>query len=138
MKDGLEVLIIEDNHGDALLISELLHEVGILMHITVAEDGQKALDILNKENGYANALTPDFIVLDLNLPKVHGFEVLKQMKTKPELRSLPVVVMTGSLNKDDEIKARSMGVTDYRIKPVDSRDFDHTIRWLKKNLAPLA
>lgn len=96
------------------------------------------MDILNKDKRHIAAPTPDVVVLDLNLPKVHGFEVLRRMKASPSLRTLPVVIMTGSLNKDDEIRARDMGVSDYCIKPSRSDDFESVIRWFKENLAPLA
>ncbi len=133
----LEVLIIEDNPADAMLITELLDEVGIPLNVIVAKDGKKALDILNQEDGHSNDPTPDFVILDLNLPKVHGFDVLANMKSSPKLRSIPVVVMTGSLNKEDEVRARSLGVTDYCIKPSDLEDMAATGRWLKKKLASL-
>jgi CheY-like chemotaxis protein len=137
MTRRLEILLIEDNCGDAYLISELLRDVGIPLNITVAIDGQTALDILNKEKGHNNAPTPDFIVLDLNLPNIHGFEVLRRIRASSSLRTLPVVVMTGSLNIDDEVQACDIGVTDYLVKPARPDDFEPLIRWFKENLAPL-
>ncbi len=133
----LEVLIVDDNPGDAALIIVLLEDLGLPIHISIAENGEKALDILDKVNG-PSCPAPDFVVLDLNLPKVNGFDVLELMKSTPRLSSIPVVVMTGSLNKEDEIRSRRMGVTDYWIKPSSERDFDSTCRWLRKYLAPLA
>lgn len=138
MTRPLEILLIEDNDGDAFLISELLREVGFPVNITVARDGQTALDILYQDKGHIIAPTPEFVVLDLNLSNVHGFEVLRKIKTSPSLHTLPVVVMTGSLNPGDEVQARDIGVTDFRIKPARSEDFEPLIRWFKENLAPLA
>ncbi len=137
MEKPIEVLIIEDNPGDALLISELLETMGLPLHVTLAQNGQQALNILGNEGGHPKSPIPDFVILDLNLPKVHGFEVLAFMKSTPALRTIPVVVMTGSLNKEDEKKARAMGVTDYRIKPSVESEFDATRRWLRKNIVPL-
>jgi CheY-like chemotaxis protein len=138
MTRPLEILLIEDNDGDAFLISELLRDVGVPMNITIASDGQIALDILNKDKGHSTASTPDFVVLDLNLPNVNGFDVLRRIRTSPSLRTLPVVVMTGSLNPEDEALARSIGVADYRIKPAHSDEFESLIRWFKENLGRLA
>ena len=105
----LEVLIVEDNPGDALLISELMEETGLWIHASIANNGQMALDIFNNGGVQSNLPTPDLVILDLNLPKVNGFEVLAHIKADPKYRSIPVMVMTGSSNKDDEEKARGMG-----------------------------
>jgi CheY-like chemotaxis protein len=134
----LRILIIEDNPGDAYMISELLRETGLDLNITVAEDGQKGLDLLkDASNNGSAAASPDFIVLDLNLPKVHGYEVLAFIRGSPLLRSKPVVVMTGSLDHDDELKSRRMGAAGYLIKPSDRGEMEATRQWLKKNLTPL-
>ena len=79
------------------------------------------------------------MILDLNLPKINGFEVLKRLRSDPQLRSIPVVVMTGSLNKDDEIRAREeSGWMITRIKPLSRKEMDLTSLWLKKHLTALA
>jgi len=136
MSRPLEILIVEDNPADALLVSELLQEVGVPMNISIAEDGQKALDILDGLNGHPKRLPPDLIVLDLNLPKVHGFDVLMHVRAMPSHGPIPVLVMTGSLNPEDETRARSMGATDYCIKPVCSEDFRSLIDLFRRSLAP--
>lgn len=136
MSRPLEILIVEDNPADALLVSELLREVGVPMNISIAEDGQKALDILDGHNGHPERPPPDLIVLDLNLPKVHGFDVLMHVRTMPSHGPIPVLVMTGSLNPEDETKARSMGATDYCIKPVCSEDFRSLIDLFRRSLTP--
>lgn len=137
VKEQIEIMIIEDNVGDALLISELLEEIGISIHTSVAKDGRTAMDILMKENVSPTPSLPDFVILDLNLPKVHGFDILAYMKATPSLRSIPVVVMTGSLNGEDEKKARSMGVTDYCSKPATADEMDLTTGCLKRHLLPI-
>ena len=133
MSRPLEILIVEDNPADAFLVSELLQEVGVPMNISIAEDGQKALDILDG-NGCPERPLPDLIVLDLNLPKVHGFDVLMHVRAMPSYGPIPVLVMTGSLNPEDETRARSMGATDYCIKPVCSEDFRSLIDLFRKCL----
>ncbi len=133
----LEVLIVEDNPGDARLIFELLTDTGLSIHTSIAQNGQIALDMLRKEDGHSNCSTPDLVILDLNLPKVHGFDILGYMNATDNLRSIPVVVMTGSLNKGDEETARSLGVTDYCIKPASADDMDITTVCLKRHLEAL-
>jgi CheY-like chemotaxis protein len=133
----LGVLLIEDNKGDIFLIGELLRDTGLDVSITVAENGQLALAML-KRMAQDGTCVPDFVILDLNLPKVHGFDVLAYMKGAEPLHAVPVAVMTGSLNREDEVKARSMGVVDYRIKPSGREDFNATGVWLKKSLESLA
>jgi two-component system, chemotaxis family, response regulator Rcp1 len=137
VREPLEIMIIEDNIGDALLISELLEEIGLSIHTTIAKDGRMAMDIFKKENVSPNVSVPDLVILDLNLPKVHGFDILAYMKATPNLRSIPVVVMTGSLNREDEKRARSMGVTDYCNKPATADEMDVTTGCLKRHLEPL-
>ena len=129
----LEILIIEDNIGDAVLISDMLDDMGLSIHTTVVKDGSAALDRLGKVV-QSRVPLPDFVILDLNLPKVHGFDVLAYMKATPELSSVPVVVMTGSLNREDETKARGMGVTDYCSKPSTVEEMDDTIACLRRQL----
>ena len=132
----LEVLIVEDNPGDALLISELMEETGLWIHASIARNGQMALDIFNKGSVQSNLPTPDLVILDLNLPKVNGFEVLAHIKANPKYRSIPVMVMTGSSNRDDEEKARGMGVIDYCIKPATADEMETTMVCLKNSLNP--
>jgi CheY-like chemotaxis protein len=134
---SLQVLIVEDNPGDVLLISELLEETGIPLCISTAENGKKALDMIQKKNIYANISTPDLIILDLNLPIVKGFEVLSKIRSSQRMQSIPVVIMTGSMIKEDEVKARQMGATDYRVKPLSADEFESTCQWLRETLEPL-
>lgn len=133
----LEIMIVEDNPGDALLVTELLEDMGQSIHATIAKDGRVALDMFKKENGRYDGPLPDFVILDLNLPKVNGFDVLSYMKSTTELMSIPVVIMTGSLNKTDEERARCMGVTDYCCKPATIDEMESTAICLKRHLDPL-
>ena len=99
----------------------------------MAEDGQEALDIMRRIGQYGGPAL-DLVILDLNLPKVGGFDVLKAMKADDELRSIMVVVMTGSLRAEDEVRARSMGATDYCIKPATLEEMGMTIKCLRGHL----
>ncbi len=137
VREQIEIMIIEDNVGDAVLISELLDEMGISIHTTIAKDGRTAMDMLRKGDVGPSAAKPDFVILDLNLPKAHGFDILAYMKATPSLCSIPVVVMTGSLNGEDEKRARSMGVTDYCNKPATADEMVLTTGCLKRHLLPI-
>jgi CheY-like chemotaxis protein len=136
-KRCLQVLLVEDNQGDAFLIKEILRDTEIDLNVSVAENGQKALDMLNRTVGGINS-TYDLVILDLNLPKVHGLEVLSYMKSMHGLKQITVVIMTGSLNQDDETKARAMGANSYLIKPACNEEFETILRWMKGTLGPMA
>lgn len=136
-KRQLQVLLVEDNQGDAFLIKEMLHDTGIDLSISVAENGQKALDMLNRAVG-GNASSYDLVILDLNLPKVHGLEVLSYMKSMHGLKQITVVIMTGSLNHDDETKARALGANNYMIKPSSNEEFESIMQWMKGTLGHMA
>ena len=130
----LEVLIVEDNPGDAYIIKEMLKDLKLNLGITVAEDGQQALEILKaRRNG-----TPNLVILDLNLPKINGFEVLSYMKASPTLALIPVVVMTGSLRSEDEQRSRDMGAADYCIKPATADEMERSETCLKAHLESLS
>jgi CheY-like chemotaxis protein len=133
-REPLEVLIVEDNPGDTMIISELLEDVGLPVHVTIAKDGQEALDLLRENDGGSTGPPPALIILDLNLPKVKGFDVLRHIKSTPMLRSIPVVVMTGSLRKEDEVKARTMGAADYCIKPATPDEMGRSADCLRGRL----
>jgi chemotaxis family two-component system response regulator Rcp1 len=126
----LRLLLVEDNPGDVFLIKEMLRDTGVDLKITVAEDGQKALEILDRSNGDLDNPI-DFVILDLNLPKVNGFEVLSYMKKMHGLKEIPVVIMTGSMNKEDRSTATSMGAVNYLNKPSCNRDFEAIVDWMK-------
>jgi CheY-like chemotaxis protein len=136
-KRQLQVLLVEDNQGDAFLIKEMLRDTGIDLKISVAENGQKALDMLNRPVGGSGG-PYDLVILDLNLPKVHGLEVLSYMKSMHGLKQISVVIMTGSLNRDDETKARGLGASNYLIKPSSNEEFESILQWMKGTLSHMA
>lgn len=126
----LAVLIVEDNPGDAFMIKEMLNDLKLDLKVTVVKDGQEALDVLSDGRG----ILPDLVILDLNLPKVDGFDVLKYMKARQKLNPIPVVVMTGSSRIEDEKRSRQLGAADYCIKPATLDEMDGTVLSLRRNL----
>lgn len=130
----LEILIVEDNPGDAYIIQDILKGLKLNLSITVAEDGQEALNILNTKQ---NAM-PGLVILDLNLPKLNGFQVLSFMKASDNLATIPVVVMTGSLRSEDELRSRELGAADYCIKPATVEEIERSETCLRTHLDPLS
>ena len=124
MNSGIiEILLVEDNPGDARLTLEAFKEGKVLNNITVVKDGVEALEFLRRKGPYANAKTPDLILLDLNLPKKSGREVLVEIKEDEYLKRIPVVVLTTSADKEDIAKAYSHHASCYVTKPVDLEQF---------------
>src|SRR5260370_33112661 len=113
----IEILLVEDNPGDARLTLEAFKEGKVLNHITVAKDGVEALAYLRHQGSYADAKTPDLILLDLNLPKKSGREVLAEVKEDEQLKSIPVVVLTTSADKEDIARASTPHANCHVTKP---------------------
>jgi two-component system, chemotaxis family, response regulator Rcp1 len=134
----IELLLVEDSIADAHIIIEALRAVDQRTNITQARDGQQAIDILLKQGRYSSIPSLDFVILDLNLPKVNGFEVLSLIRSREDLKNLPVVVMTGSLNIEDEVRSRSMGIKEYLSKPSEIEEFEVVCEWFKEAFAKLA
>ncbi|CDN10878.1 MAG: response regulator [Richelia sp.] len=120
---SLEVLLIEDNPGDVELTQIALEDSKISVHLSVVEDGVEAMAFLHKEAKYAIIPTPDIILLDLNLPKKDGREVLAEIKADRLLRRIPVVVLTTSQAEEDVLKAYNLSANCYITKPVDFDQF---------------
>ncbi len=121
--DCIQVLLVEDNPGDVRLTKEALKEGKLLNQLTVVGDGVEALSFLRKEGIYADALQPELILLDLNLPKKDGREVLAEIKADPNLRRIPVVVLTTSSSEEDILKIYDLHANCYITKPVDLEQF---------------
>ena len=124
----LEILLVEDNPGDIRLIKEILKEGRINNNLNITEDGEEAMEFLRKEGEFANSPRPDLILLDLNLPKKDGREVLEEIKEDENLRRIPVVVLTTSKAEKDILKSYDMHANSYITKPVD---FDQFIKVIK-------
>lgn len=119
----IEILLVEDNPGDVRLTREALKEGKVRNNMQVAEDGEEALAFLHRQGRYAQATRPDLILLDLNLPKKSGREVLEEIKADPELKRIPVVVLTVSKAEQDVLKSYNLHANCYITKPVDLDQF---------------
>ncbi|MGK7391962.1 MAG: response regulator [Candidatus Cyclobacteriaceae bacterium M2_1C_046] len=119
----VHILLVEDNEGDIVLTTEALQEGKIANSIAVARDGSEALRYLEKKDNFAKELTPDIILLDVNLPKMNGHELLKIIKTNDSLKHIPVVMLTTSSSEADVIKSYQNYANCYITKPVDVSNF---------------
>lgn len=137
----LELLLVEDNPGDVRLTREALKSGEVAVNLNVARDGVEALDFLHRRGNFASAPVPDLILLDLNLPRKNGREVLSEIKSDPELRRIPVLVMTTSRADQDINRAYSLNANCYITKPMDLDEFLRIVRsiedfWLKTVTLP--
>jgi CheY-like chemotaxis protein len=124
----ISILLVEDNPGDVRLIQENFADRRIAAAMRVAKDGVEALQFLRREGAYSNAAVPDMIVLDLNLPKKDGGEVLSEIKNDDRLKRIPVVVLTSSEKPEDVAKAYGLHASCYILKPVKLDDFIGVVR----------
>lgn len=123
-----EILLVEDNPADVRLVQEVFKEARIHNKMRVALDGDKAMQILRREGEYARASSPDLIILDLNLPKKDGREVLKEIKEDENLKSIPVVILTTSNAEEDLIETYKNNANCYISKPVDLNNFIKVVK----------
>ena len=123
-----EILLVEDNPGDVLLTQEAFREGRLAHRLSVVEDGEEAVRFLRREGTYAEAPKPDVILLDLNLPKKDGRELLAEIKEDPALRYIPIIVLTTSDAEQDVWKAYKLHANCYLTKPVNLDDFIRKIR----------
>ncbi|MGD9200173.1 MAG: response regulator [Chitinispirillia bacterium] len=119
----IEILLVEDNPGDVRLTKEAFRECKVKINISVATDGSEAINFLRNKGQYKNTIKPDLILLDLNLPKVNGIEVLKEIKSDPNLRMIPVIILTTSKADDDIMNTYINNANCYINKPVDLDGF---------------
>ncbi|MGC8780009.1 MAG: response regulator [Anaerolineae bacterium] len=138
----IEILLIEDNPGDVRLTKEALRMAKTPNHIRVAEDGIQALEMLFRQGEYARDPLPDLILLDLNLPRKDGRDLLKEIKADPTLRRIPVIVFTTSRAELDIAWAYDMQANCYIVKPMDFQQFMKVARaieefWLNTARLPL-
>jgi chemotaxis family two-component system response regulator Rcp1 len=124
----IDILLVEDNPADVRLTTEALKEEKIYNNLHVVTDGVEAMAFLRREGKYAKALRPDLILLDLNLPKKDGREVLKEIKGDDNLKAIPVVVLTVSQSEEDIFKSYNLHANCYITKPVDLKQFIKVIR----------
>ena len=124
----IEILLVEDNPADVRLTQEALKEGKVRNNLFVARDGVEALEFLRRQGPHANATKPDLILLDLNLPRKDGREVLADIKNDDTLRSIPVVVLTTSSAEADILKSYNLHANCYITKPVDLEQFVQVIK----------
>lgn len=127
----IEILLVEDSPGDVRLTQEALKEAKVLNNLSVVTDGAEALAYLHREGAYENAPRPDLILLDLNLPKRSGREVLEEIKHDPDLLRIPVVILTTSGDRDDVMGAYALHANCYITKPVDLDQFMAVVRTIE-------
>ena len=124
----IHVLLVEDDPGDVLITREAFAENKVRNHLNVVTDGVKALQFLRREADYADAPRPDLILLDLNLPRMDGHEVLAAIKSDTDLQRIPVVVLTTSDAEEDVLRSYDLHANAYVTKPVDFERFLGVVR----------
>ena len=124
----IEILLVEDSPSDAILTIEALKTGKIANRLTHVEDGVEAMDFLRRRGKYAEAVRPDLIMLDLNLPRKDGRDVLAELKNDPDLKIIPIIVLTTSRSDKDILQSYELNANCYITKPVD---FDHFIEVVK-------
>jgi len=125
---AIEILLVEDNPGDVRLTIEGLNEGKVRNNLHVARDGVEALEFLRRQGRFADAVRPDLILLDLNLPRMDGREVLAEVKSDPDLKTIPVVVLTTSRAERDILNSYELQANCYITKPVDLEQFITVVR----------
>ena len=125
------ILLVEDNPGDVRLTEEAFKEGKLQNKLSVVNDGEEAMAFLRREGKYSNAPRPDIILLDLNMPKKNGREVLAEIKEDPELKRIPVVILTTSKAEEDILKTYDLHANCYITKPVDLDQFITIVKYIK-------
>ena len=128
---AIEILLVEDNAGDARLAREALRDAKVRNHLSWVSDGVAALAFLRREGPHADAPRPDLILLDLNLPRKDGREVLSEIKGDPKLKRIPVVILTTSQAEEDVLRAYHLNANCYISKPVDLDQFMKVVKTIE-------
>ena len=126
--EPMEILLVEDNEDDILLEQEAMADAKLMNLMSVVHDGEEALAYLRRQGEYQNARVPGLILLDINMPKKNGFEVLHEMKADPALVHIPVVMLTTSDSEADIVKSYTRGACSFITKPMDFDKFRDVIR----------
>ena len=125
---AFEILLVEDSPGDVRLTREALKDAKMHINLHVASDGIEAMDFLNREGDYADVPRPDLILLDLNLPRKDGRQVLEEIKVNPALMTIPIVILTTSASEEDVLRSYRLHANCYISKPVDLDGFLKVIK----------
>jgi len=129
---AIEILMVEDNPGDVRLTREALKGGKVWNQLHVVEDGVAALDFLYRRSPYEQAPRPDLVLLDLNLPRKDGREVLKAIKSDESLKTIPVVILTTSQAEEDVLRAYNLNANCYVSKPVDFEQFTRIVQTIER------
>lgn len=129
--EPINILIVEDNHADVRLVQEVFKEGKLYINLDVAKDGVEAMAYLRKEDKYKDVNRPDLVLLDLNMPRKNGYEVLEEIKSDDNLKRIPVIVMTISKAEEDILKSYNLHANAYIVKPVGLNQFIEVIRSLE-------
>jgi CheY-like chemotaxis protein len=124
----IQILLVEDDPGDVLMTREAFEDNKVANTLHVVSDGAEAMDFLRKEGAHSEAPTPDLVLLDLNLPRMDGREVLAAVKADDELRQIPIVVLTTSEAEEDVLRSYALHANAYVTKPVDFERFIEVVR----------
>ena len=138
---AFEIFLVEDNEGDIGLITELFSDVKVIPNLHIAEDGEEAIRFLCGKDQYLGSPLPDIIILDWNLPKKDGREVLKEIKENDDLKNIPVIILTTSNAEKDMLRVYALHANAYLIKPLDFDEFMTVIKsiedfWFKAVTLP--
>ncbi|MFN8278050.1 MAG: response regulator [Chitinophagales bacterium] len=125
------LLLVEDNPGDIRLTREAIKESGVEIEMQVVSDGELVMDYLLKKDNFPDAVRPEIIMLDLNLPKKNGLEILKEIKSNDQLKRIPVIAVTTSEADHDVNRAYELGANAYILKPVDFDDFTRVLQQME-------
>lgn len=130
MSDLGPILLAEDNENDVELMLEALEDLRLANELVVVNDGAQALDFLYRRGAYASrtSANPVVVLLDLKMPKVDGFEVLREVKSKSSLKTIPVVILTSSREEQDLVQSHNLGVNAYVVKPIDFHQFTEAVK----------
>jgi chemotaxis family two-component system response regulator Rcp1 len=132
-KRAVEILLVEDNPGDVTLLRETIKKSRFPVHLSVVNDGEQAIHYLRHQAPYASTPRPDFILLDLNLPRRDGFEVAEEIKRSSKLSGIPTLVLTGSNNEADRWKACQHHMDAYLLKPREWSQYGVLLKYLEEN-----
>jgi two-component system response regulator len=134
-KRPLQILLVEDSPGDVVLTTAALESSGIAHQLHIVRDGAEALDFMFQREDHGGAVRPDLILLDLNLPKRHGHEVLRELKADDDLRRIPILVLTGSQRDADVLESYDLRANGYLGKPVEVDQFLRVVGDLGEDLS---
>ena len=128
----IRILLVEDNQGDVVLVKKAFSDAKISNNLSVCRDGQEGLEFLRKEGSYQNADTPDLILLDINMPRLNGLELLEIIKSDPVLSPIPVVILTTSESDEDILKSYQLHVSSFVRKPVEFVEFMNAVQQIQQ------